>query len=136
MQGNSKLVIKQVKKEFVLKEITLVPYRTAVQKLIIFPLHSVSSISRCLSHFVSKIAVHGEAIDVGIVRRTLRSTRADLIPANPVKGQMVYSGYSESYSTVHSRDLKDFNLLLASFNFEAMWSYGSSLDMAEAKEEL
>lgn len=77
--------------EFALKEIALVSYRTAVQKLI----RSFSS--TCLEHvsqipnkhtdalatLALKVGVPDEVVDVRIMkRRTLRATAVDLIPDN------------------------------------------------------
>lgn len=92
VQGNSKLIIKQVNGD-ALKEITLSPCLTAVKKLIrsfshILTEHICQDRNRhgyALATLASKINVLGEAIV--LVRKTLRAIAVDLIPTNPMDEQ-------------------------------------------------
>lgn len=94
VQGDSKLIIKQVQEEFILKEIAIVP--------IGLPFRSYSSlahvqfehmsrvhnrVSDALATMASKIDIPGEGIDVSIIRKTLRATATDMIPATIIDEQ-------------------------------------------------
>lgn len=88
VQGDSKLIIEQVNGEFALKEVVLVEYRTAIQKLI----KSFSSIqfehvpraqnkhADDLATLASKVDIPEEEASVKIMTKTLRATATELIP--------------------------------------------------------
>lgn len=82
VQGYSRLIIKQVNGKFTLKEINLVPYRPAVQKLIIIQFkHMLWEHNwhiEALAKLASKIDIPGRDIDVRITKRTLQTTVAEL----------------------------------------------------------
>lgn len=82
VQGDSKLIIKQINREFALKEASLVEYRTDVQKLT----KSFSSIqfehipraqnkhADTLATLASKVDIPNETANVKVTKNTLRET--------------------------------------------------------------
>lgn len=92
-QGDSKLIIKQVNGVLSLKEIALEHRRTAVQKLI-RPFSPIQFKHMRRAHNMnalvtleSKIDIPNEGIDVSITKKTLRASRANLIPTNTIEEQ-------------------------------------------------
>lgn len=89
VQGDSKLIIKQVSDEFTMKEITAVSYPMVVQRLIkffedIWFKHMLRGHNRhvdTLATLASKIDDPREVIDVSIIKMTMPTTVAGLILA-------------------------------------------------------
>lgn len=90
VQGDLKLIIKQVNGDFTLKEISHIPYRTTVQRLV----RSFDSVqfqlmprehnrhADALAIIASKIDAPEGDTDVSIIKRTILPTTTQLIPAN------------------------------------------------------
>lgn len=109
------------------QRITLVSYRTALQK----PISSFSSIqfehvsrihnkhADALATLTWKVDILDEAINVRIMRSTLRTTTADLIPVDSFNEQdwqsSIIRSLNQASSTVASKDMKALLLSVAKF---------------------
>lgn len=127
VRGDSKFIIKQVNSEFTLKEISLVPNHTTVQRLIKSFEDTRFEHNPPAHDTHADVTAMDEVVDVSIIKRTLRTTAMDIIPATVTnkQGRRVFIiQIAQPSSTMAAKDLKVFTMLRASFTIEvvvALW---------------